>query len=145
MWLHRKEDRKDCPVRNKHNVKKTGPCAVTAKSERSNAYTVVDEATGYRNQVHAKWLSPEGTYHNDADDAPYEDSSDDSELDDDASSSSEDDNDEAQIDIKNIVHAKRSRKRVDHGPFVHIADVDESRSSNSRRGECGWSSPNEES
>ena len=99
VWLYRKEDRKDCPVRNKYNIKKTGPCTVTAKSERSNTYTVVDEATGYRNQVHAKWLSPEGTYHKDADDAPYEDSSDDSEMDDDASSSSEDDNDEAQIDV----------------------------------------------
>ena len=114
----------------KCSLKKTGPVTITRVNERSNTHVVEDSATGHRNTVHAKHLSPHGTFRplpdkQNPDLIAYgEQSSEDEEDDIESSSSSSDPEDEepeqneADIDARNILSGKRSRKPVDRGFFV---------------------------
>jgi len=62
VWLFRKENRKENAVTKKHEIEKTGPVTIVARSSGSHTHQIVDPKTGCDNNVHAKCLSPCGAF-----------------------------------------------------------------------------------
>lgn len=62
VWLYRNENRKGHHVTKKYEPKKTGPVTVVSRNEKAETYGVMDMATGYSAKVHARFLSPYGTF-----------------------------------------------------------------------------------
>ena len=125
VWLLRQEDRKGHRVRPHFAVKKTGPLVITAKNRSSNTYRVEDPQTNYRNVVHAKYLSPFGTFtplpvHEEeahaAGDMDEDGGPDESESEDSEEGTYEED--DADVSARNILMSSRQRRVPDRGVFV---------------------------
>eukprot|EP00466_Bigelowiella_natans_P005539 jgi/Bigna1/142990/aug1.74_g17698 len=122
VWLHRDEDRKGHRVAPHFALKKTGPVLITASIGDSNACRVEDPETSHRNVVHAKHLSPFGTFTASPEAAvPPQDEASSSESDQDLfddSSGDEEEEDDADISARNVQMHTRTRKAPDRGAFV---------------------------
>eukprot|EP00466_Bigelowiella_natans_P006527 jgi/Bigna1/135230/aug1.28_g9938 len=125
VWLFRKENRKENAVTKKYEIKKTGPVTIVARSSRSHTYQIIDPKTGYNNNVHAKYLSPYGTFtplpevRPVAPDVEEKFAADENEASDGSSDSSDSQGPSGnRISRDNIVRGKRNRRPADIGPYI---------------------------